>query len=55
MILTTDGFNNIKKNKPGAVQKLEFSKGWFVGGEAQLLKGAHDKDVSAAVQFKRVW
>ena len=35
--------------------ELEFSKGWFVGGEAQLLKGAHDKDVSAAVQFKRVW
>ncbi|WP_303758265.1 autotransporter domain-containing protein [Selenomonas ruminantium] len=35
--------------------ETEFSKGWFLSGEAQLQKGAHDKDVSATVQFKRVW
>jgi len=33
----------------------EFAKGWFLSGEAQLLKGDHDKDVSASIQFKRVW
>ena len=33
----------------------EFAKGWFLNGEVQLQKGAHDKDVSASIQFKRVW
>ncbi|SFW62473.1 autotransporter outer membrane beta-barrel domain-containing protein [Selenomonas ruminantium] len=35
--------------------ETEFAKGWFLSGEAQLQKGAHDKDISASVQFKRVW
>jgi uncharacterized protein with beta-barrel porin domain len=35
--------------------ETEFAKGWFLNGEAQLQKGAHDKDISASVQFKRVW
>ncbi len=33
----------------------EFAKGWFLSGETLLQKGAHDKDISASVQFKRVW
>ena len=33
----------------------EFAKGGFLNGEVQLPKGAHDKDVSASIQFKRVW
>ena len=35
--------------------ETEFAKGWFLNGEAQLQKGAHDKDISAYLQFKRVW
>ena len=35
--------------------ETEFARGWFLNGEAQLQKGAHDKDISASVQFKRVW
>ena len=35
--------------------ETEFAKGWFLNGEARLQKGAHDKDISASVQFKRVW
>ena len=35
--------------------ETEFAKGWFLNGEAQLQKGAHDKDLIASVQFKRVW
>ncbi|MBQ5502795.1 MAG: autotransporter domain-containing protein, partial [Selenomonas sp.] len=35
--------------------ETEFAKGWFLSGEAQLQKGAHDKDISASFQFKRVW
>ena len=35
--------------------ETEFAKGWFLSGEAQLQKGAHDKDISATAQFKRVW
>ncbi|WP_029541619.1 autotransporter outer membrane beta-barrel domain-containing protein [Selenomonas sp. AB3002] len=35
--------------------ETEFAKGWFLNGEAQLQKGAHDKDIFASVQFKRVW
>ena len=35
--------------------ETEFAKGWFLNGEAQLQKGAHDKDISASLQFKRVW
>lgn len=35
--------------------KHAFAKGWFLSGETLLQKGAHDKDISASVQFKRVW
>ena len=35
--------------------ETEFAKGWFLSGETLLQKGAHDKDISASVQFKRVW
>ena len=35
--------------------ETEFAKGWFLDGEIRLQKGAHDKDLSAAAQFKRVW
>ncbi|SFT39534.1 Uncharacterized conserved protein, contains a C-terminal beta-barrel porin domain [Selenomonas sp. GACV-9] len=35
--------------------ETEFAKGWFLDGEAQLQKGAHDKDIFASVQLKRVW
>ncbi len=35
--------------------ETEFAKGWFLSGETLLQKGTHDKDISASVQFKRVW
>ncbi len=35
--------------------ETEFARGWFLEGEAQLQKGPHDRDISAVVQFKRVW
>jgi hypothetical protein len=34
--------------------ETEFAKGWFLSGATLLQKGAHDKDISASVQFKRV-
>jgi len=44
---------------PGFIFSLsgetEFAKGWFLSGETLLQKGGHDKDISASVQFKRVW
>ena len=33
----------------------EFAKGWILGGDVQLQKGSHDKDVSASVMLKKVW
>ena len=33
----------------------EFAKGWIIGGDVQLQKGSHDKDVSASVMLRRVW
>ena len=37
-------------SKPDAGIKMNMES-----GEAHLQKGAHDKDISASVQFKRVW
>ena len=33
----------------------EFAKGWILGGDLQLQKGSHDKDVSASVMLRKVW
>lgn len=33
----------------------EFAKGWILGGDVQLQKGSHDKDVSASVMLRKVW
>ncbi|MCR5833834.1 MAG: autotransporter domain-containing protein [Selenomonadaceae bacterium] len=33
----------------------EFARGWFVGGEAELQLGNHDKDVTASVMLRRTW
>ena len=33
----------------------EFASGWFLGGEAELQLGAHDKDVTASVMLRRMW
>ncbi|MCR5176894.1 MAG: autotransporter domain-containing protein [Anaerovibrio sp.] len=35
--------------------EMEIGNGWFINGEAQVQKGAHDKDIYAALQLKRVW
>ena len=33
----------------------EFAKSWILGGDLQLQKGSHDKDVSASVMLRKVW
>ncbi|MBQ7490036.1 MAG: hypothetical protein IJT51_05940, partial [Bacteroidales bacterium] len=33
----------------------EFANGWVLGGDVQLQKGSHDKDVSASVMLRKVW
>ena len=33
----------------------EFAKGWILGGDVQLQKGSHDKDLSASVMLRKVW
>ena len=35
--------------------KYSYRQGCFLDGEAQLQKGAHDKDLFASVHLKRVW
>ena len=33
----------------------EFAHGWMLGGDIQLQKGRHDRDVSASVMVRKVW
>ena len=33
----------------------EFAKGWILGGDIQLQKGSHDRDLSASVMLRKVW
>jgi outer membrane autotransporter protein len=33
----------------------EFAHGWMLGGDVQLQKGRHDRDVSASVMVRKVW
>ena len=33
----------------------EFAHGWILGGDIQLQKGSHDRDVSASVMLRKVW
>ena len=33
----------------------EFAHGWMLGGDIQLQKGSHDRDVSASVMVRKVW
>lgn len=33
----------------------EFARGWFMGGEAEIQCGEHDKDVTASIMLRRTW
>ena len=33
----------------------EFAKGWILGGDLQLQKGGHDRDMSTSVMLRKVW
>ncbi len=33
----------------------EISRGWFVGGEAELQRGENDRDVTASIMLRRIW
>jgi len=33
----------------------EFAKNWIIGGDIQLQKGSHDRDLSASVMLRKVW
>lgn len=33
----------------------EFAKGWILGGDLQLQKGGHDRDLSTSVMLRKVW
>ena len=33
----------------------EFAKGWILGGDLQLQKGGHDRDMSMSVMLRKVW
>ena len=33
----------------------EFARGWFMGGEAEIQRGDHDKDVTASIMLRRIW
>lgn len=33
----------------------EFAHGWILGGDIQLQKGSHDRDVTASVMLRKVW
>ena len=39
----------------GLSGETEFAKGWQIAGDVQWQKGAHDKDLSASMMFRRVW
>lgn len=33
----------------------EFARGWFIGGEAEIQRGANDRDVTASLMLRRMW
>lgn len=33
----------------------EFANGWFLGGEMELQRGSHDKDLTASLTLRRMW
>ena len=33
----------------------KFARGWQLSGEAELRKGSHDRNITAALMLQRVW